>query len=100
MFRILTFALILAAWSGAAIAADKPVSDAALSDQVLISLSGDRDVVNGGALKVDVKEGVVTLTGVVESQRVKDKAGKVAKKVKGVKQVVNNITIKERAAAK
>ena len=83
----------------AAIAADKPQSDAALSDTVLIRLSADRDI-NGGALKVDVKEGVATITGVVETQRQKDKVNKVAKKVKGIKQVVNNITLKEHSPSK
>ena len=43
---------------------------------------------------------IVTLTGVVETQHQKDKATKLAKKVKGVKNVVNNITLKERSAAK
>jgi hyperosmotically inducible protein len=84
---------------GTAFAADKPLSDAAVADQVLIHLSADRDI-NGGALKVDVKGGVATLTGAVETQRQRDKATKVAKRVKGVKQVVNNITLKEKSAGK
>jgi osmotically-inducible protein OsmY len=97
MFKICValFAL-LAFGGGAAIAADKPQSDAAISDTVLIRLSADREI-NGGALKVDVKDGVATITGVVETQRQKDKVSKVAKKVKGVKQVVNSITLKDRA---
>jgi len=84
---------------GAAIAADKTPTDAAIADQVLIRLSADRDI-NGGALKVDVKAGVATISGVVESQRQRDKAAKVARRVKGVKQVVNNITLKDKAARK
>ena len=44
---------------------------------------------------MDVKQGVVTLGGTVETQRQKDKATKLAKKVKGVKQVVNNIVLKD-----
>ena len=47
-----------------------------------------------------MKEGVVTLSGSVESKQQKIKAEKVAKKVKGVKQVVNNIEIKTRTAGK
>src|SRR5262245_20919613 len=83
----------------AAIGADKPQGDAALSDTVLIRLSADRDI-NGRAPKVDLKAGVATITGVVETQRQKDKVHKVAKKVKGIKQVVNQITLKEHAPAK
>ena len=41
---------------------------------------------------------IVSLT--VDNQRLKDKSTKIARKVKGVKQVVNNITIKERSAGK
>jgi hyperosmotically inducible protein len=68
------------------------MSDDAISDQVMIKLSSD-PVVKGGGLHADVKNGVVTLTGSVPEQRQKDKAGKIAKGVKGVKSVVNNITV-------
>jgi osmotically-inducible protein OsmY len=81
------------------LAADKPVTDDAISDFVRLRLASDPDI-KGGALQVDVKNGVVTLSGTVDNQRLKDKSTKVAKKVKGVKQVVNNISIKERSAGK
>lgn len=76
------------------LAADKPISDDHIIDQVRIRLSGDAEV-KGGALVVDSKQGVVTLTGTVETSRQKDKATKLTKKVKGVKQVINNIEIKK-----
>src|SRR6266567_778530 len=76
------------------LAADKPVSDDHIIDQVRIKLSGDAEV-KGGALMVDSKQGVVTLTGTVETSRQKDKATKLAKKIRGVKQVINNIEIKK-----
>ena len=75
------------------LAADKPVSDDAIYDKVKFNLASDIDV-KGGSLKVEVKEGVVTLSGVTESQAQKDKAGHIARKVKGVKKVVNNIEVK------
>lgn len=87
--------LALCLFASFALAADKPVSDDALFDQVRIKLAGDAEV-KGGALKVDVKQGVVTLGGTVETQRQKDKATRLAKKVKGVKQVVNNIVLKDK----
>jgi hyperosmotically inducible protein len=77
------------------LAADKVISDDAIYDNVRIKLASDIDV-KGGALKVEVKQGVVTLGGVVESQMQKNKATKLAKKVKGVKQVVNQIEVKKR----
>ena len=98
MNRIYAALLGLVLLAGYAVAADKaPLSDAGISDMVLIKLSADREV-KGGALKVDTKNGVVTMSGTLDSQRLKDKAGKIAKKVKGVKQVVNNISLKEKNA--
>jgi len=49
--------------------------------------------VKGGAIDVDVKAGVVTLTGHVQEPKQKAKAESLAKKVKGVKSVVNNLQI-------
>ena len=86
-------ALILAA--GLCFAADKtPLTDGVITDNVRIKLASDQ-VVKGGALTVDVKNGVVTITGSVENDRQKQRATKLAKQVKGVKQVVNNINLKE-----
>jgi osmotically-inducible protein OsmY len=78
--------------AGVLMAASKPVSDNAISDEVRIKLTSD-PVVKGGDLKADVKDGVVTLSGTVTDQQQKDKAKKLAGKVKGVKQVINNIAI-------
>ena len=77
----------------ACLAADKPVSDDSIYDKVRINLAIDIDV-KGGNLTVEVKDGVVTLTGNVENQAQKDKAAHIAKKVKGVKKVINNIEVK------
>jgi hyperosmotically inducible protein len=85
--------------AGLCLAADKKLSDDSISDFVRLKLASDPDV-KGGALDAVSKDGIVTLTGIVETQRQKDKASKLAKKVKGVKQVVNNITLKERSAGK
>jgi len=85
--------MALALLASVCLAADKPVSDDAIYDKVKFNLASDIDV-KGGSLKVDVKDGVVTLAGTLESQAQKDKAGHIAKKVKGVKKVVNNIEIK------
>jgi hypothetical protein len=85
--------------AGVCLAGDKPVSDDAIVDQVRIKLAADPDV-KGGALTVDCKNGVVTLSGAAENSHAKDKASKLAKKVKGVKQVVNNLTVGERTAGK
>jgi osmotically-inducible protein OsmY len=68
------------------------VNDDSITDQVRIKLSGD-PVVKGGAIQVDCKQGVVTLSGAVKNSKQKTRAGQVAKTVKGVKQVINNLMI-------
>ncbi len=92
MLKLLAFLVTACLLAGLALAADKPVSDDMIVDQVRIKLASDA-IVKGGGLGVDCKTGVVTITGVVATPKQKDRAAKVAGKVKGVKQVVNNITI-------
>ncbi|HUA58270.1 MAG TPA: BON domain-containing protein [Verrucomicrobiae bacterium] len=90
--KLLASLLAVTLLAAICLAAGKPISDGVISDQVMIKLSSD-PVVKGGGLHADVKDGVVTLTGSVAEQKQKDKAGKIAKGVKGVKQVINNITV-------
>ena len=96
LFALLAALLLIV---GVCLAADKPITDDSITDNVRLRLASDPDV-KGGALAVDVKDGVVTIGGTVESQHQKDKAAKLAKRVKGVKQVVNNISIKEKTGGK
>jgi hyperosmotically inducible protein len=70
------------------------VSDDMVFNNVKIKLASDA-VVKGGGLQIDVKDGVVTIGGAVELPVQKERAEKLAKKVKGVKQVINNITIRK-----
>jgi osmotically-inducible protein OsmY len=72
----------------------QPLTDDYITDQVSIKLASD-PIVKGGGLKVEVKQGVVTLSGQVELLQQKDRAATLAKKVKGVKQVVNNIVLRD-----
>ena len=77
--------------------AQRPVNqDDRIYDEVRKRLAGDAGV-RGGALEVDVKQGVVTLRGPVREEKQKLKAEKVAKKVKGVTRVVNEIEVKPSA---
>ncbi len=94
--RFCAVLVVLLLVASVCLAADKTVSDDAIFDNVRIKLAGDREVKGGGEnFKVDVKNGVVTLSGSVETQRQKDRAAKLTKKVKGVKQVINNLEIKK-----
>lgn len=77
-----------------AFAADKPKSDDYLNDTVRSRLAAD-SLVKGGKIEVEVKAGVVTLSGKVQEQKQKDKAEHLAKKVSGVKSVVNQLTLEK-----
>ncbi len=70
----------------------KPVSDDFINDTVRQHLAADA-IVKGGDIDVQVKDGVVTLKGAVHEQKQKDKAERIAKKVGGVKSVVNDLKI-------
>jgi osmotically-inducible protein OsmY len=69
-----------------------PVTDDTIGDKVMLKLAQDQ-VVKGGGLKITVKEGVVTISGKVESDAQKSRAEKLAKKVPGVKSVDNKIVV-------
>src|SRR4051812_32546262 len=67
-------------------------SDDRIFDQVRMRLATDADV-KGGNFDVTVKDGVVTLKGRVDTEKGKTRASKLAKKVKGVKQVENELVV-------
>jgi osmotically-inducible protein OsmY len=92
--KIIAALVIFLLAAGVCLAADKVLTDDMIHDNVIIKLASDQ-IVKGGALTVDVKQGVVTLSGQVENSKQKDRATKLTKAVKGVKQVVNNINLKE-----
>jgi osmotically-inducible protein OsmY len=77
----------------------KVMTDDTITDQVRIKLAGDH-VVKGGGLDVKVEKGVATLSGSVELPQQRERAAVVARKVKGVKSVVNNIEVKTRNSGK
>ncbi|MGA3099840.1 MAG: BON domain-containing protein [Bryobacteraceae bacterium] len=100
MHKTLMSFLLLFALASVCLAKDKqPITDDSIYDQVRMRLANDQ-VVKGGALQVDVKQGVVTLSGAVDLAEQRDKAPKVVMKVKGVKQVINNITLRSQAPAR
>ncbi len=70
------------------------VSDDALYDAVRRRLADDADV-KGGGIQVEVKDGNVTLSGKVSDERARQKAAKLAKKVKGVRSVNNQLTVEK-----
>jgi hyperosmotically inducible periplasmic protein len=66
--------------------------DDRIVDQVRLRLAGDADV-KGGNLEVTSKDGAVVIKGRVETEKGRSKASKLAKKVKGVKSVDNQLSV-------
>ena len=83
---------LMMSFSALAAKSKTPTSDDAIYDNVRRKLANDPDV-RGGTLVVSVAGGVVTINGTLEQNSQKSKAEKLAKKIPGVKSVVNNITI-------
>ena len=66
--------------------------DDRISDQVRMRLATDPDV-KGGALDVTVQNGLVTIKGRVDTEKGKSRATKLAKKVKGVRAIDNELVV-------
>lgn len=74
-------------------------SDTSLRDKVKVTLLFHGSV-NAGKIKVDVKEGIVTLRGKVDSQTQKELMTENVKDVEGVKGVNNELTVTKSAEKK
>jgi hyperosmotically inducible protein len=86
--------LVLAAlcFCSAALADKSAPGDDQIQDQIRMKLAVDADV-KGGDLDVSVKNGDVVIKGKVDTERARHKAESLAKKVKGVKSVDNELTV-------
>lgn len=92
MKRVMALAALALASFVPAGLAQKASADDRIYDQVRIKITTDPDV-KGGALDVMVKDGVVTLKGRVDTEKGRVRATKLTKKVKGVKQVDNQLVV-------
>ena len=72
------------------------IDDHADSSRVKKALSDDTQY-KYGDVNVETFKGVVQLSGFVNSRDQKSRAGALAKKVEGIREVENNITVKESA---
>jgi len=69
------------------------VTDASLTAEVKSRLMTDK-VARHASIDVDTKDGVVTLTGSVPTQADRTKIGDIVAHTTGVKNVVNNLTVR------
>jgi osmotically-inducible protein OsmY len=69
------------------------VDDSVITAKVKVLLAND-DFFKSFQIGVETFKGVVQLSGFVNSQQVVNKAGEIARSVKGVKSVKNNLIVK------
>ena len=78
----------------AAAAAEKPaLNDDLVYNHVIRKLANDREL-KTTAIDVTVKDRVVTLRGLIDSEKLRQRAERVVQKVDGVKKVVNELRIR------
>ena len=75
--------------------AGQNIDDGVLTSSVKTSLAGER-VNTLSRVGVETNNGIVVLTGEVETANEKSRAGTVASQVKGVRQVTNNLQVIKR----
>ena len=91
MIRAISLLLVLALFVPLLIAQGNPADDK-IYDNVRTKLANDVDV-RGAGIDVTVKAGAVTLKGRVHDEKAKERATKVAKSVKGVTTVDNQLKL-------
>jgi osmotically-inducible protein OsmY len=69
------------------------VDDSVITTKVKSQLAAD-DFLKSFQISVETYKGIVQLSGFVNSQQAVDKAGEIARSVKGVKSVKNNLIVK------
>jgi len=69
------------------------VDDSVITTKVKSMLAAD-EFLKSFQISVETRKGIVELSGFVDSQKAKDKAGQVARSVEGVKSVVNALIVK------
>jgi osmotically-inducible protein OsmY len=89
--RILALLMVFTLFVPLLVAQSSKIDDR-IYDEVRRRLANDADV-KGAALEVDVKNGAVTLKGKVHTEKAREKAERITKKVKGVVSVDNKLGI-------
>jgi osmotically-inducible protein OsmY len=88
--RLVAAALVIFLLTPLLVAQATASQDDRIYDDVRRKLANDADV-KGGAFDVTVKNGVVTLKGRVHTEKAKEKATRLTKKIKGVTGVNNEL---------
>lgn len=90
---LFTLAFAFGACAGAGTTTGRYVDDSVITTKVKTKLLEDAET-KGLSINVTTDDGVVHLTGLVESQKEKDRAEVLAKQVDGAKLVKNELSVK------
>jgi osmotically-inducible protein OsmY len=90
--RLVSLLLIFALFAPMLVLAQGTPDDDRIYDAVRRKLADDVDV-KGAGFEVTVKKGAVTLQGRVHDEKAREKAARIAKKVKGVTGVDNKLKL-------
>ena len=88
--RAISLLLLFSLLAPAAWADKPPLTDDLLYDRVIRKLANDPDL-KTTTIEVTVKDRMVTLRGMVDSDKLRQRAERVVHKVDGVKKVVNEL---------
>ncbi len=69
------------------------VDDSVITTKIKTQLASD-EFLKSFQISVETRKGIVELSGFVDSQKAKDKAGQIARGVEGVKSVQNALIVK------
>ena len=90
-----TVCVLLILIISAGMAAEKqPLTDDMLYDRVIRRLVNDPEL-KTNAIEVGVKDRVVSLRGVIDSEKLRQRAERVVRKVEGVKKVTNQLRVRQ-----
>ena len=90
---IVTFALAVTLVTGGVAFAAQDVTDATITSAVKTKFLADTRV-KGLKIDVDTNDGIVTLTGPVDTKAEGDRAVALARETKGVKRVVDHLMVR------
>lgn len=93
LIAVVALSALLAGCAGAGSSTGVYVDDSVITSKVKTRLYQDKTT-SGWDIKVATKDGVVQLSGFVKSDAEKTKAGELARGVKGVKSVSNDLIVK------
>jgi osmotically-inducible protein OsmY len=93
LIAVLCLSIFLGACAGAGQSSGQFVDDSLITTKVKSKLIADM-VLKGFAIKVDTEQGVVRLSGIVDTATQKQRADEIARDTQGVKGVSNEIAVK------